>query len=478
MNKWGELLGELSASQRDSLFSLAQERALPRGATLVREGEPVREIAFIVEGLLRVSTEALAEGTLATIGHGEIVGEIAFLDESTASATVTVEEPTQILALPYGPLRDLLDEDAALAATLYRFLARLGASRLRNTLGHVNARMRRLAPAQATQLQGLQAELAAFKDLVLAYDKAARKPDPPERDRLAAALHAHFRQLTGALHAALGPASPLAEVAQRVFGATIQREVLPYLQMTEVARRMYTKPRGYAGDFYTIELIYQNEGGGTDAAGALIDQCFLQEPAAQAVRNRRGLLAREIAATLAATPDRPAQVTSLASGPARELFDVLEQHPTSRLRATCVDMDPKAIAFVADKAAAAGLSDAFHLVNQNLIYLSLGRAQLDLPPQDLVYSIGLIDYFSDTLVIRLLDFAHRILRPGGRVILGNFHPANPTKALMDHVLEWTLLHRTEADMDRLFAASAFGRPATRVLFEEQGINLFAECVKA
>ena len=71
-----------------------------------------------------------------------------------------------------------------------------------------------------------------------------------------------------------------------------------------------------------------------------------------------------------------------------------------------------------------------------------------------------------------------LLRPNGRVILGNFHTDNPCKALMDHVLDWKLIHRSEDDMDRLFRASAFGRGATRIFFEDQRINLFAECRKS
>lgn len=71
-----------------------------------------------------------------------------------------------------------------------------------------------------------------------------------------------------------------------------------------------------------------------------------------------------------------------------------------------------------------------------------------------------------------------MLAPGGRAIFGSFHSRNRCKAFLDHVLEWRLIHRTEEDMNRLFAASAFGRPCSRILFEEQRINLFAECVKA
>jgi hypothetical protein len=62
------------------------------------------------------------------------------------------------------------------------------------------------------------------------------------------------------------------------------------------------------------------------------------------------------------------------------------------------------------------------------------------------------------------------------VILGNFHSSNTTRAFMDYVLEWRLVHRTEDDMDRLFEGSKFGRP-WRVFYESQGVNLFAEGVR-
>ena len=44
---------------------------------------------------------------------------------------------------------------------------------------------------------------------------------------------------------------------------------------------------------------------------------------------------------------------------------------------------------------------------------------------------------------------------------------------MDHVLDWKLIHRTEEDLNRLFAASAFGAPCARIEAEAEGINLFA-----
>ena len=81
------------------------------------------------------------------------------------------------------------------------------------------------------------------------------------------------------------------------------------------------------------------------------------------------------------------------------------------------------------------------------------------------------------MVVALMNTIFDLLKPGGRALLGNFHPANPDKAIMDHVLDCKLTHRTEGDMHRMFRASRFGKAADRIYFEEQGINLFAECSK-
>ncbi|MAF06484.1 MAG: hypothetical protein CL389_01350 [Acidiferrobacteraceae bacterium] len=64
-----------------------------------------------------------------------------------------------------------------------------------------------------------------------------------------------------------------------------------------------------------------------------------------------------------------------------------------------------------------------------------------------------------------------------KVILGNFHPRNTSRALMEYILDWKLIHRDEDDMNRLMKASKFGRPFTEIVFEEAGVNMFASCIK-
>jgi len=74
-----------------------------------------------------------------------------------------------------------------------------------------------------------------------------------------------------------------------------------------------------------------------------------------------------------------------------------------------LDIDSEALAFVSDRAKEHGFQDHINAISANLVYLALGRHKLDLPPQHLVYSIGLIDYFNDKLVLRLIDYIQSLL---------------------------------------------------------------------
>ena len=255
----------------------------------------------------------------------------------------------------------------------------------------------------------------------------------------------------------------------------IQRAILSEMRRSELGARMYDKPRGYAGDFETIALMYRGSPSGSSPVGLVLDEALRAQAACHAVVHRRGLLAEEIGRTMAEAHGRRAQVTSLACGPAAELFDVLSGPEGGALAATCIDIDADALEHVRRRLAASGA--AMRLEQGNLVHLAFGRQKIAIPPQDLVYSVGLIDYFSDKFVVKLLDWIHGLLRPGGRVILGNFHPDNSSRGLMEIVFEWNLIHRTEADMDRLYRASKFGRGCTAIRFEGEGVNLFAECVK-
>jgi extracellular factor (EF) 3-hydroxypalmitic acid methyl ester biosynthesis protein len=212
-----------------------------------------------------------------------------------------------------------------------------------------------------------------------------------------------------------------------------------------------------------------------------MDRILLDIPPSKAVRNRRGILTQEIIALLQRHPNRPVHITSMACGPARELLDIFEgehgKEARERLFVTAVDIDLEALALLDGNIHKHRLQKNIDLQHGNLIHLATGRQKLEQAPQDLMYSIGLIDYFNDKFVIGLMNWVHSKLAPSGACILGNFDVSNSAKASMDYIIDWKLIHRTPQDLDRMYQTSAFGQACSRVIYEDQKVNLFAECIK-
>ena len=82
----------------DALAPRARLLRLEAGQRLLRRGEPNLRVYIVLSGLLRVELDD-GGSPLAHLGRGETVGELSLLAGSLATATVTAEQPTRLLAL-------------------------------------------------------------------------------------------------------------------------------------------------------------------------------------------------------------------------------------------------------------------------------------------------------------------------------------------------------------------------------------------
>jgi len=61
------------------------------------------------------------------------------------------------------------------------------------------------------------------------------------------------------------------------------------------------------------------------------------------------------------------------------------------------------------------------------------------------------------------------LKPGGKLIIGNFSTENPCVPFMELILDWHLIYRSKEDLEKIF--KGFGSKIT-VEREPLGVNLF------
>jgi hypothetical protein len=193
------------------------------------------------------------------------------------------------------------------------------------------------------------------------------------------------------------------------------------------------------------------------------------------VRERSVHVAGRIQALASAAP-RPFRATAIFSGTAQEIFAAGAGVPGS-VHASLVDFDPRALQAVDEQRGHRSGQTPFRLVSTNLFDLALGRSPTELPPQNFVHSMSLLDYFDDRLAIKILNYVHRLLRPGGAALLTSFQPSNPFKAFMQYVLNWQVNHRSPSEVEELFMASDFQCSCRCTDLDDEGIVFAAECQK-
>jgi CRP-like cAMP-binding protein len=124
-----EAFSLLDAQQRRRLLASGAAAHFSPGAAILVEGKRDQPLAVIDSGTARVSFGDGRPGP--SVRPGEVVGEVSFLDEGPASASVVAVEAVEATLLERGAVRAVLAADPELAAALYRSLGALVARRLR-----------------------------------------------------------------------------------------------------------------------------------------------------------------------------------------------------------------------------------------------------------------------------------------------------------------------------------------------------------
>lgn len=268
-------------------------------------------------------------------------------------------------------------------------------------------------------------------------------------------------------------------------GFYLRRLLWPYLMAGEFLRRSNLKPRGYSGDAEMMLMAYENGYVGTYVFNKLMHKHGVETRAAEAVRSRRRLVPRVLAEVAARFPDLPPrglQLLSLACGPASELHEIFRApEDAERYAVALLDQDAFALDLAretvrrveAERGARVSVRYVQDSVRTMIRARDLARS---LGRHHFVYSMGLFDYLTTPVARAVLAKTWELVRPGGTLLVGNFHAHTPTRWHMAYWGDWSLCYRTEAT----FLALAEGLPgaSAAVTFDETGCQMFLRVEKA
>jgi extracellular factor (EF) 3-hydroxypalmitic acid methyl ester biosynthesis protein len=267
--------------------------------------------------------------------------------------------------------------------------------------------------------------------------------------------------------------------------AYAQAALHPFLLRAPFVFRAFTKPLGYAGDHVMVSQMLEDPRQGPSTYFQIVNTGFLNADVVIAHRNRIDILVGFLIsiAESAKKAGRPFRVLNVGCGPAVEIQRFLESYPNPEfLSFDLVDFSEETLARtrgiltgISEKVGKSIIINYIHESVHQLLKRSVDKSSPETKEYDAAYCAGLFDYFSDKVCSRLTSHFATRTRSKGRLLITNVHSSNPDKFGMEHLMEWYLIYRDEAQMKLLLPDDSTQH---KVYVDGTGVNVFAEVVVA
>ncbi|MGD8192132.1 class I SAM-dependent methyltransferase [Brevibacillus ginsengisoli] len=238
-----------------------------------------------------------------------------------------------------------------------------------------------------------------------------------------------------------------------------------FLLKDPFTRRALTKPRGYAGDAIMMDMLYAGDGtiaapfdGTITKEGKRLFESVLRLSTAEGVRNRKYMIANRLDEF--AETNKDTGVLAVASGHLREARHSTALYNGKIGKYVALDNDPLSIEQVRQEVEKLGVTAVEGSV------LDLIRERMQFSSFDFIYSAGLYDYLQEKVAKRLTGKLFRMLRPGGVLLIANFHPDHLCSAYIEACCDWWLVYRDEAAMKDLLTDIPQGKIGTVKLYRD------------
>jgi len=121
-----DFFADADAATLDGLAAVSSFRQLVRGDTLFDEGDPPDALYVVTKGRIAIAIANpidRRESVVALMEVGDLFGEMGMIDDQPRSAMARALEPAGVLAVPYGPVVDMIDARPTLLWNVTKLLA-------------------------------------------------------------------------------------------------------------------------------------------------------------------------------------------------------------------------------------------------------------------------------------------------------------------------------------------------------------------
>ncbi len=241
-------------------------------------------------------------------------------------------------------------------------------------------------------------------------------------------------------------------------GYYFRTQIRHIIDQSAILKRTNDKPRGYIGDSEMMNMIYAGGYVGDTSFSKILYKYSIDHDGAQAVRNRRSFISnqvKQIYTKKSNENNNRLRIMSVACGPFRELEDFFsDTTELSESEFVLLDQDELAIKDArttirqVEKNIGLRLDVTFL---QDSIRTVISEKDLDnrIGKFDFIYSMGLFDYLTLLVGRIVMKKLFSLLKPGGTILVGNYHYQNPSRYYMEYWHDWVLYYRNEEEFKQL-----------------------------
>lgn len=231
--------------------------------------------------------------------------------------------------------------------------------------------------------------------------------------------------------------------------------------------RAQSWPRGYQGDFETIDYIINGENKAeVGTFGYVLEDYFLQSAICEQHKNK---IERQMQLITEAVAQKShAKVISIGCGSSEDVKRCIPVLKQSQAEITLVDVDQDAIAFSLHRLTE--IKERLILLHGNIykVMRSLNKHY------ELILIGGVFDYLNDKTIVSVLRSLQNNLSETGTLFFTNIVNGNPYRVFMEYFSNWMLIERSKADIARLIREAQWPDNGYRIRKDKTGLTHLVE----
>ncbi len=244
-----------------------------------------------------------------------------------------------------------------------------------------------------------------------------------------------------------------------------------YLFQSHILKRFYDKPRGYAGDYLMFEMMYDAKPL-SKGIGVYFDYYVFYHPIVVSVVNRKEKMKRTLKNIISRDlkDHSLVRILNVGCGGARELKELLDENIFSQsIDFTLMDQDEEGLKYAESRFRVFKKKNiTFNFIQKNALeMMGFTQRRLNKNYYDVIYTLGIVDYFLDNAFARFIEYCFDLLKPNGRLIIAICSDRDMAcYTALRWLSEWNFYYR-DAGLTKKLIKETIGNPKVEITWEEK-----------